>query len=178
MCAPFLLQRSIPSTIYFNISVQPGKLPKYSGFVSLLFINTKKSNNQVARAPGGRICKILDTKKRLIQRKIIHDEQLTAVQAHHYPLQENYEFSYGNVFWILRPMDFAAQIKKKKPLLSNRYQIERYRWAKNRQSWTVDKWSKAIFRDQTKVNVWGSDDIKFCCKRPGVLCSLTTLILP
>jgi transposase len=125
------------------------------------------SNIVVKKHVGGRRTKISDSKKRLIKRKVIIGELLTAVQVYRYLVQENYKLSYKTVCRILKCLGFEAQIKKKKPLLSKRHRHERFKWAKKYQHWTVADWSKVIFTDETKINVWGSDGVKYCWKRPG-----------
>jgi transposase len=127
----------------------------------------RASNIQVPKALGGRVCSISETKKRLIKRKIVNGELLTAVQVHRYLQQENYKLSYRTVCTTLRSMGFVAQIKKKKPLISNENRIKRYKWAKKYQHWTVADWSKVIFSDETKINIWGSDGVKYFWKRPN-----------
>jgi transposase len=125
------------------------------------------SNIVVKKHVGGGKIKISDTKKRLIKRKVIIGELLTAVQVHRYLVRENYKLSYGSVCRILKSLGFVAEIKKKKPLLTKRQRQKRLRWAKKYRYWTVADWSKVIFSDESKINVWGSDGVKYCWRRPG-----------
>lgn len=127
----------------------------------------KKSNILVRKCVGGRRSQISDTKKRHLQRMIVNGQLLTAAQVHRHLRQENYQLSYRSVCRILRSMGFVAQIKKKKPFLTKRHRAQRYLWAIKHRNWTFTDWSKVIFSDETKINVWGSDGVKYFWKRPG-----------
>jgi transposase len=121
----------------------------------------------VQKAKRGRIPKITKYKKRLIKRQILDGQLQTAAQVHRYLVQEGYQLSYSSVCKTLKSMGFEARIKKKKPFLTKRHRFLRYQWAKRYQHWTVADWSKVIFSDETKINVWGSDGVKYYWTRPG-----------
>lgn len=44
---------------------------------------------------------------------------------------------------------------------------ERYKWAKKHEHWTIEDWKTVIWSDETKINIWGSDGVKYCWIRPG-----------
>ncbi|KAG1182388.1 hypothetical protein G6F35_015616 [Rhizopus arrhizus] len=63
-------------------------------------------------------------------------------------------------------MNFRAKIKAKKPLLSKQHKKRRLAWAMTHKVWTTDDWRRMVFSDETKVNVFGSDDCKYYWSRP------------
>ncbi|KAG0803100.1 hypothetical protein G6F20_013826 [Rhizopus arrhizus] len=42
---------------------------------------------------------------------------------------------------------------------------KRLAWANAHKDWTKDDWCRMVFSDETKVNVWGSDGVKYYWKR-------------
>jgi transposase len=121
----------------------------------------------IENVKGGRISKISESKKRLIKRKILTGALKSAAEVHRELIEEGYELSHMSVCRALKSMGFEAKIKKKKPLLSKRHQTARYNWAKAHQHWTMDDWKKVIWSDETKINIWGSDGVKYYWVRPG-----------
>jgi transposase len=116
---------------------------------------------------SGRKQLISESQKRLIKHMILKGEIKTAVEVHKYLVQEGYNLSYMTCNRILKGMGFKAQIKKKKPFLRNHHKIARYRWALNYQHWTVEDWKKVVWSDETKINIWGSDGVKYFWSRDG-----------
>ncbi|KAG1506675.1 hypothetical protein G6F52_011827 [Rhizopus delemar] len=43
---------------------------------------------------------------------------------------------------------------------------KRLAWTNAHKDWTKDDWRRMVFSDETKVNVWGSDGVKYYWKRP------------
>ncbi|KAG1486849.1 hypothetical protein G6F53_013880 [Rhizopus delemar] len=64
--------------------------------------------------------------------------------------------SYQSAINILHSVEIYAEIKKKKPLLTEKHKKARLAWAKKHQYWTVHDWRRVIFSDETKINIWGS----------------------
>ncbi|KAG1136433.1 hypothetical protein G6F37_013728 [Rhizopus arrhizus] len=64
-------------------------------------------------------------------------------------------------------MGFQARIKKRKPFLKAIHMKKRLAWANAHKDWTKDDWRRMVFSDETKVNVWGSDGVKYYWKRVG-----------
>ncbi|KAG0761216.1 hypothetical protein G6F22_018932 [Rhizopus arrhizus] len=62
-------------------------------------------------------------------------------------------------------MGFQARIKKHKPFLKAIHMKKRLAWANAHKDWTKDDWRRMVFSDETKVNVWGSDGVKYYWKR-------------
>jgi hypothetical protein len=110
---------------------------------------------------------LTDAKKRQIKRHILSGFLKSAAEVHRFLVHEGLELSHMTVNCALKSMGFLCKFKKKKPFLSARHKAARLKWAKEHSSWTVEDWRKVIFSDETKINVWGSDGVKYCWVRPG-----------
>jgi transposase len=73
--------------------------------------------------------------------------------------------SYQSAINVLHSVEIYAEIKKKKPLLTEKHKKARLAWAKKHQYWTVHDWRRVIFSDETKINIWDSDGCKYYWKR-------------
>ena len=69
----------------------------------------------------------------------------TAAEAHRDLIKEGYELSYRTVCRTLNSMGFCAKIKQKKPLLSKKHIVARYKWAKAHEPWTPSDPQMLIF---------------------------------
>lgn len=58
----------------------------------------------------------------------------------------------------LKEMGFSYRKAKRKPALTSKQKRARVRWAKEKQSWTVDDWMKVIFSDETRICIGHGDD--------------------
>ncbi len=54
-----------------------------------------------------------------------------------------------------------AKMKKKKPAISEKNRKERLAFAKSHKDWTVDDWKRVVFSDESKINRFGSDGLKW-----------------
>jgi transposase len=109
-------------------------------------------------------------KLRVIQRDILSGKLKTAAEVYRELINEGYELSYMTVCRALRSIGFVARIKKKKPFLSKKHVQARYKWAKVHEHWTIEDWKKVVWSDETKINIWGSDGVKYYWSRPGDPC--------
>ncbi|KAG0803905.1 hypothetical protein G6F15_013161 [Rhizopus arrhizus] len=73
--------------------------------------------------------------------------------------------SYQSAINVLHSVEIYAEIKKKKPLLTEKHKKARLAWAKKHQYWTVHDWRRVVFSDETKINIWGSDGCKYYWKQ-------------
>ena len=71
------------------------------------------------------------------------------------------------VYRSLKSLGFEAKVKQKKPFLSKKHKEIRYKWAKAHEFWTIEDWKNIIWSDETKINIWGSDGIRYYWTRPG-----------
>ena len=116
---------------------------------------------------GGRERKISEAKLRILRRDILSGELKTAEAVRTRLVQEGYGVSYHTVIRALKSLGFVARLKKKKPFMSAKNRAARLKWAKEHQHWTVKDWERVVFTDETKINVWGSDGVRYCWIRPG-----------
>ena len=61
----------------------------------------------------------------------------------------------------------VARIKQKKPYLKPEHQQHRLEFAKKYKNWTYEDWSKIIWSDESKFQVFGSDGKQYYWKRTG-----------
>jgi hypothetical protein len=73
----------------------------------------------------------------------------------------NTSVSTSTVHWCLKRGGLKAVKKKKKPLLSQRHRKERLDFAYTHKDWTVEDWKRVIWSDETKINRFGSDGVKY-----------------
>jgi DDE superfamily endonuclease/Transposase len=66
-----------------------------------------------------------------------------------------------------RKHGLVARIKRKKPLLKKTHRSKRLAWAKEHKDWTVEKWAKVVWSDESKFNLFGSDGRQYCWRKPG-----------
>jgi len=165
--------RAIPTDLrnsIFSLINQGKSIAQTASKLGLSTSTVSKYKNSLAplvgRVVGGRVAKLSDSKKRLIKRKVLDGKLTTAVEVHRELGEEGYELSYTTVRNTLHALGFEAKTKKKKPFLSARHRQARYNWAKEHQHWTVDDWRRVVWTDETKINVWGSDGVKYCWVRP------------
>ncbi|KAG0733696.1 hypothetical protein G6F57_022072 [Rhizopus arrhizus] len=64
-----------------------------------------------------------------------------------------YAMSYQSAINALHSVGIYAEIKKKKPLLTEKRKKARLAWAKKHQCWTVHDWRRVIFSDETNINI-------------------------
>lgn len=140
-----------------RLNLSPSTVSKYKNIWSI------EANNGV----GGRSRKISTAKLRQIRRDITHGRLRTAVDVHSELLREGVRVSHTTVVRALKLLGFVAKLKKKKPFISDANQAARLKWARDRQHWTELDWSKVVFSDETRINIWGSDGVCYCWVRPG-----------
>jgi transposase len=67
----------------------------------------------------------------------------------------------------LQKAGLKAVHKQKKPLLSPKHKKARMDFALITKDWTLEDWKKVIWSDETKINLLGSDGLKWAWKKPG-----------
>ncbi|KAG1142792.1 hypothetical protein G6F37_012577 [Rhizopus arrhizus] len=60
--------------------------------------------------------------------------------------------AYQSAINVLHSVEIYAEIKKKKPLLTEKHKKARLAWAKKHQYLTVHDWRRVIFSDETKLH--------------------------
>ena len=64
----------------------------------------------------------------------------------------------------LRTIGMRAVVKKKKPLLTFRHRKRRLDFARKYENYTIDDWKRVIWSDETKVNRFQSDGLRYTWK--------------
>jgi hypothetical protein len=75
--------------------------------------------------------------------------------------------SRSTVSRALHSAGLHAKKKLIKPTLTDRHKRLRFEFAKKYENWSISDWEKVIFFDETKINRYGSDGIRWCWKRSG-----------
>jgi transposase len=117
------------------------------------------------RQASGRPYILSDIKLRQINRNVLKGDCTTGKDVHKRLQQEGIQISYQTILNSLRKIRIDPRKKSKKPFLSKKHQQERLKWARAHQHWTVDDWRRVIFSDETKINLWNSDGIKYCLRK-------------
>jgi len=68
---------------------------------------------------------------------------------------------------ILQKNDFHSVVKKKRPLLKKAHRLERLKFARYHENWTVEDWKRILWSDETKINRIGSDGRSYTWKKKG-----------
>jgi transposase len=92
----------------------------------------------------------------------------TAVEVRtHLKINEDIEISVSTIRRILRNHGLVSGVKKKKPYLSDSHRKTRLAFAKKYEKWTVEDWSKVIWSDESRFQIFGSDGKQYYWKRHG-----------
>ena len=126
----------------------------------------KEIKGDIPKAKMGRPSRVSGQTKRYLIQGIITGKFKTAVEATK-TLKENLqvELSTSRVKQILNENGLKGVIKKKKPFLSLKHQKARMEFVKKYENWTEDDWRRVIWSDETKINFFGSDGVKWGWKK-------------
>ncbi|KAG0975615.1 hypothetical protein G6F29_011407 [Rhizopus arrhizus] len=114
---------------------------------------------------SGRRSEITATTKSYIRRSVITGKLKTGKDVQRYLCDLGCAIGYSACLKLLKSMGFQARIKKHKPFLKAIHMKKRLAWVNAHKDWTKDDWRRMVFSDETKVNVWGSDGVKYYWKR-------------
>jgi len=67
----------------------------------------------------------------------------------------------------LRKTGLEAHIKRKVPYLKPQHVQARKTWAAEHSLWDVEDWEVVVFSDESKFNLFGSDGVQWCWRKPG-----------
>ncbi|KAG1615775.1 hypothetical protein G6F44_013168 [Rhizopus delemar] len=109
---------------------------------------------------------ITATTKSYIRWSVVTGKLKTGKDVQRYLCDIGRVIGYSACLKLLKSMGFQARIKKHKPFLKPIHTKKRLAWANAHKDWTKDDWRRMVFSDETKVNVWGSDGVKYYWKRP------------
>lgn len=115
---------------------------------------------------SGRPRKTTIREDKLIKRQSVADPQKSAT-AIAKDLDENYGINVhiSTIKRRLKEQGLIARRPSKKPLISKRNREARIMFAKTHQNWTSIEWSKVLWSDESKFNLFSSDGIKYV-RRP------------
>lgn len=100
--------------------------------------------------PAGRP-RILSTRTlRDINRKVLCGECTTGKAVMRRLQKQGIKICYQTVWNSLHSIGIVAKRKRKKPFLSKKHRIKRYRWAIAHRSWTLEDWKRVIFSDESR----------------------------
>ncbi|GES85653.1 IS630 family transposase [Rhizophagus clarus] len=111
--------------------------------------------------------------ERTIIRRLMTSKCSTAVQLKN-SLQANEKIKVctETICRALRRNGLKTRVKCKKPLLSKKYREQHLKFAKRFKDWTVSDWSKVVWSDESKFQIFGSDRHQYCWKKDGFLCKI------
>jgi len=128
-----------------------------------------EETGKVVNKPGaGRPRRLNVRDERNIVRRLLTNECSNAIEIQKsLKINDNVEVSSNTVRRALRRNGLVARVKRKKPLLSKKHREQRLRFAKRHKDWTVNDWSKIVWSDESKFQIFGSDGRQYCWKRPN-----------
>jgi transposase len=133
--------------------------------VSRIVKEDSKGTNQVKR---GRPRLLSDQQERYYHRQVLSGKIDTAVDATKCLLEDaDVQVSADTFRRSFKRAGMTSFKKKKKPLLTRKMKKRRLEWARSKAAWTTEDWARVIFSDETKVNRWSSDGVKYSWKMPG-----------
>ena len=117
---------------------------------------------------SGRPPKLSAWNKRTIVQKITSGEVDTAADAAKW-INELLDcpVSPDTVRRALHSHGLKAAPKVKKPFLKAKHRRDRLNFALKYGEWTVDDWKRVLWSDETKINRFGSDGMKWVWKKKG-----------
>ena len=95
---------------------------------------------------------------RLLKRNVMISKHGTVAHSKSYM---NLNVSYSTAIRMMKSTGFKAFKKIKKPSINKRVARLRLAYAKEHKDWTIEKWKKILWTDETKVNFQGSDGINY-----------------
>ncbi len=61
----------------------------------------------------------------------------------------------------------SPSVLRRKPLLKMMHKKARKQFSEDKQNKDMDYWNHVLWSDETKINLFGSDDVKRVWRRPG-----------
>lgn len=68
---------------------------------------------------------------------------------------------------VLAEEGLKGQRMRKKFFLTKKYIRKCIAWANERKDWTDENWPAVIYSDESKFNLFGSDGVQYCRRKPG-----------
>jgi len=156
--------------------LEEGNTVRYVAHVEGIHFSTVSRINKRLKETGSNENKLKSGRPRLItsrdERKVLRlitsNEAPTAIQAkEQLERDENIEVSTETIRRTLRRNGLVARTKIKKPYLKKTHRNRRFTFAKRHLHWTISDWSKVIWSDESKFNIFSSDGKEYCWKKVG-----------
>ncbi|CAB4429059.1 unnamed protein product [Rhizophagus irregularis] len=148
-----------------EVAARIGENVHYSS-ISRLKKKYKETNSVYDKKKTGRPRKLTDRDERIMVRRIMTDECSTGVSVQKsLKINDKIEVSERTVQRALNRNGLFACAKCKKPLLSKTHREKRLKFARKYQKWTVSDWSKVVWSDESKFQIFGSDGRAYCWKK-------------
>lgn len=80
--------------------------------------------------------------------------------------EDNLRISAQTVRRTFQRNGLESRVRRKKPLLRKKHRQQRLDFAKKHKNWTVEQWSKVVWSDESKFQIFGSDGRLYCWKKP------------
>lgn len=126
----------------------------------------EKTGNVKDKQRPGWPPKLNERNERTIIRRLLIGEYTTAVSlTKSIQVNEDIEVSAETIRRVLRKNGFATRAKRKKPLLSKKHREKRLDFAKKFKDWTVQDWSRVVWSDESKFQIFSSDGREYCWRK-------------
>jgi transposase len=137
------------------------------GTVSNIWNRWKATRSVKTKKIPGRPRKTTQGQDRLLVRQVKKDPFMTAVHLRKYAEDHlGVNMAIRTARRILIRARLPARIPAKKPWISKKNRVARLKFAREHKDWTVRQWSRILWSDESKNNLFGSDGIRFV-RRPA-----------
>lgn len=124
----------------------------------------EKENFYEVEPKSGRPPKLSDRDVRVATRHLANTSahDATDLQQKFFP-----DVSTKTVIRALERAGLESHIRRPAPFISRPNLKKRRDWAEKHLHWTVKKWHRVLFSDESIFRVFGSDGLEWCWRRPG-----------
>jgi transposase len=136
--------------------------------VSYVYKRFKETGTHEDRPRKGRPRLMEPRMERALVRNLLNGQCTTAVDLQKH-VKNNYRMNVSTftIRRALKRQGMRAVVKKKKPLLRKVHRQQRKLFLKKYGNWSMKKWKRVIWSDETRFNVFGSDGRQYAWKKPG-----------
>lgn len=137
--------------------------------VSRIYTRWKHTREVERRPKSGRPRKTTERQERTLTRFVKEDPIRTSTDVMDKASKEmELDISRSTAQRVLRRAKLFGRRPSKKPLISKKNQKARFAYAKKYKDQYPDIWNGVIWSDWTKINLVGSDGIKYVRRPPGM----------
>lgn len=137
--------------------------------VSRIYQRWKAEKTVKRRLKSGRPRKLTSHEERLLVRYVKDDPRRTSIDVKKMASEEmGKEISATTAKRLLRDKNLWGRRPSQKPLTSVKNRKARFAYAKKYRNIEPDEWHHVLWSDWTKINLVGSDGIRFVRRPPGM----------